>query len=124
MESSYRDHLFKRSATLWMLATQATSIGSWIFLAMVLKAFISNYIMDPHGAVGYAGLKKYFADQDFVGVFLETAHPAKFLEVVEETLHRKLEIPEKLQQFMKGERQVIPLSADFIDFKKVLEEIL
>ena len=49
---------------------------------------VDNYILDPHGAVGYLGLKKYFNDSDenATGIFLETAHPSKFKEVVDETL--------------------------------------
>ncbi|HET9052654.1 MAG TPA: threonine synthase, partial [Cyclobacteriaceae bacterium] len=60
----------------------------------------SNYVLDPHGAVGYLGLKKYFSENnDATGVFLETAHPAKFLEVVEDVLKQKITIPEKLVAF-------------------------
>ncbi len=57
----------------------------------------SGYVADPHGAVGYLGLKKYnLADSDF-GVFLETAHPVKFLDIVEETLPVTVEIPEQIK---------------------------
>ncbi|MDO6599889.1 threonine synthase [Tenacibaculum sp. 1_MG-2023] len=57
----------------------------------------SGYVADPHGAVGYLGLKKYnLADTDF-GVFLETAHPVKFLDIVEETLPVSVEIPEQIK---------------------------
>ncbi|APG64439.1 threonine synthase [Tenacibaculum todarodis] len=57
----------------------------------------SGYVTDPHGAVGYLGLKKYnLADTDF-GVFLETAHPVKFLDIVEETLPVTVEIPEQIK---------------------------
>ncbi len=49
-----------------------------------------NYTLDPHGAIGYLGLKKYQSqNSENVGVFLETAHPAKFLDVVESTLQEK-----------------------------------
>ena len=44
----------------------------------------AGYIADPHGAVGYLGLKKYGLNKDEFGVFLETAHPVKFLDVVEQ----------------------------------------
>lgn len=83
-----------------------------------------NYTLDPHGAVGYAGLKKYLGKKDQVGVFLETAHPAKFIEVVEETLGQKIEIPETLQKFMKGQKQVEKLGRDFPSFKQKLQNLL
>jgi len=64
-----------------------------------------NYIADPHGAVGYLGLKEYQKDNsDAFGVFLETAHPVKFLDVVEETLKLKLPIPSKIQNVLKKDK--------------------
>ena len=82
-----------------------------------------DYILDPHGAVAYLGLetfKKSFDsaqddkdNEDFVGVLLETAHPAKFVEVVEEVLKVKIEIPEKLEAFNKKEKQSVAFPADF-----------
>ncbi|MEN8124833.1 MAG: threonine synthase [Bacteroidota bacterium] len=58
----------------------------------------SSYITDPHGAVGYLGLKKYLADQpDYLGIFLETAHPVKFLDVVEPVIDRVIEYPEQIE---------------------------
>jgi threonine synthase len=61
----------------------------------------SNYQADPHGAVGYLGLKKFLQNQsqDYTAVFLETAHPAKFAETVGPLLHQPLVIPERLQYF-------------------------
>jgi len=60
-----------------------------------------NYITDPHGAVGYLGLKEYMKSYpDVQGVFLETAHPVKFLDVVEQTLKQKIEIPKQIQDIM------------------------
>jgi len=68
----------------------------------------SNYIADPHGAVGYLGLKKYQEDHpDVYGVFLETAHPVKFLDVVEETIGVKLEVPSQIQKIMTKEKKSI-----------------
>jgi len=60
-----------------------------------------NYIADPHGAVGYLGLKEYQKDvPDTYGVFLETAHPVKFLDVVEETLKLRLPVPSQIQKVL------------------------
>lgn len=84
-----------------------------------------NYTLDPHGAVGYSGLKKYLsADKDITGIFLETAHPAKFLEVVENILQQKVTVPEKLQVFLSKQKNVLSARNDFHDFKKLLSEIL
>ncbi len=79
-----------------------------------------NYMLDPHGAVGYRALKADLKSGE-VGVFLETAHPAKFTETVESVLGKGTVIlPEKLAEFMKGEKISIGLSADFEDFKVYL----
>lgn len=84
----------------------------------------SGYVMDPHGAIGYLGLKKYLAEghPDTTGVFLETAHPAKFKEVVEETLGTDIEIPATLEKFLSRKKRVSEISADFPTFKKFLAE--
>jgi len=79
----------------------------------------TGYLLDPHGAVGYRALQKLLKP-DETGVFLETAHPAKFLETVESIIGEKVEIPQKLQEFMKGEKQSVELSKDFADFKAFL----
>ena len=70
----------------------------------------SNYIADPHGAVGYLGLKEYLKDNsDTFGVFLETAHPVKFLDVVEETLKLKLPIPSQIQKVLEKKKVSIKI---------------
>ncbi len=79
----------------------------------------TGYLLDPHGACGYQALVDSL-QPDEIGVFLETAHPAKFLETVEDIIGKKVEIPVKLQAFMKGEKQSVELSKDFVDFKKYL----
>ncbi len=79
-----------------------------------------NYMLDPHGAVGYRALKADLKAGE-VGVFLETAHPAKFTETVESVLGEgTVVLPEKLAAFMKGEKLSIPLSTEFADFKQFL----
>ena len=79
----------------------------------------TGYLLDPHGACGYQALKEQLAS-DETGIFLETAHPAKFLEVVESIVNEKIPVPDKLQEFMKGEKQSIYLKKDFEGFKKFL----
>jgi len=82
----------------------------------------TGYTMDPHGAVGYLALQKFFESQAYQanGIFLETAHPAKFLETVEPLIDSKLEIPERLQKALTKEKQSIPLSNQFEEFKSFL----
>ncbi|HZK68431.1 MAG TPA: threonine synthase [Paludibacter sp.] len=79
----------------------------------------AGYLLDPHGACGYQALKDGLRANE-TGVFLETAHPAKFLETVERIIGQKVDIPQKLQEFMKGEKQSLELSKDFDGFKKYL----
>ena len=67
-----------------------------------------QYIADPHGAIGWLGLDAYQqkAEASTAGVFLETAHPAKFLDVVEQTLDQKVDIPSELKGLLSKEKQV------------------
>ena len=90
--------------------------------AMVKVNSEKGYIMDPHGAVGYLGLKK-FMDQnpgEYVGVFLETAHPGKFKSVVDQVLGIDLQLPERLRKFLTGHKKVETLENDFGAFRKYL----
>ncbi|WP_437373545.1 threonine synthase [Maribacter litoralis] len=81
---------------------------------------INGYIADPHGAVGYLGLKKYQEQHpDTYGIFLETAHPVKFLNIVEETLDEKLEIPAQIEKVMGKTKSSIKIST-YDDLKKYL----
>lgn len=85
----------------------------------------SNYTLDPHGAVGYLGLKKYLTDnKEATGVFLETAHPAKFLEVVEETLTTKFRMPEALKGFLQGQKNTIKSTNRFDELRNRLNQEL
>ncbi|MCC8096208.1 MAG: threonine synthase [Tannerellaceae bacterium] len=79
-----------------------------------------QYVLDPHGACGYQALADAKLTPEETGVFLETAHPAKFKGTVDQILNSDIEIPEKLQEFMKGTKQSIPLTKDFETFKSYL----
>ena len=79
----------------------------------------TNYILDPHGACGYQALVDGLKEGE-VGVFCETAHPAKFKEKVDDILSIDVEIPDRLAAFMKGEIQSVPMTKDFKDFKDYL----
>lgn len=79
----------------------------------------TGYLLDPHGACGYRALEEGLKAGE-TGVFLETAHPAKFLETVESIIGDKVEIPAKLQEFMKGEKKSLQMTKAFEDFKRYL----
>lgn len=90
-------------------------------IAESLKACYTEngYLPDPHGACGYRALKEKLQPTE-TGVFLETAHPAKFLETVENIIGEKVVIPVKLKEFMKGEKKSISMTKDFETFKNYL----
>jgi threonine synthase len=79
----------------------------------------SGYVADPHGAVGYLGLKKYRLSAKEFGVFLETAHPVKFLDVVESTLPVKVKIPKQIQKVINNKKVAITASS-YEDLKAFL----
>jgi len=79
----------------------------------------TGYQLDPHGACGYRALQEGLREGE-IGFFLETAHPAKFKQVVDEICGTDIEIPARLQAFMKGEKQSVPMSKNFADFKAFL----
>ena len=81
----------------------------------------TGYLLDPHGACGYRALKEGLQPGE-TGVFLETAHPAKFLQTIEDIIQKKVEIPEKLQAFMRGTKKTVQLSKEFETFKVFLME--
>ena len=79
-----------------------------------------GYTLDPHGAVAYLGLSAYRNEQDVSGIFLETAHPAKFSEVVEEEIERKISIPFPLSRNMGKDKLSLEISKHFQDLKTFL----
>ena len=79
----------------------------------------TGYLLDPHGAVGYRSLLEGLKENE-IGVFLETAHPAKFKETVESIIEDEVAIPAKLAAFMKGTKSTVKLSSSFPSFKKYL----
>lgn len=71
----------------------------------------TSYVADPHGAVGYLGLEEYGLSDNEIGIFLETAHPVKFLDVVEGTLDVKVAIPPQIQKVMDKEKVATQISS-------------
>ncbi|HVX28366.1 MAG TPA: hypothetical protein VHB70_18610, partial [Parafilimonas sp.] len=83
-----------------------------------------NYTLDPHGAVAYYALIDYLGDsinspsRDGGGIFLETAHPVKFPETVEEVTGKKIEIPESIQYLFNEKKESVLMNAWFNEFKE------
>ena len=82
----------------------------------------TGYLLDPHGACGYRALSEGLRDGE-QGVFLETAHPAKFRDTVEGIIGNEVAVPEKLQAFMRGTKLSVPMTAAFEDFKAYLMSV-
>jgi len=79
----------------------------------------TGYILDPHGACGYRALKENLRAGE-TGIFLETAHPAKFKTTVEDAIGSEVHIPDRLAAFMNGKKQSVDMTSDFSDFKAYL----
>lgn len=84
------------------------------------KCYADNgYVLDPHGACAWQALNDGLRENER-GVFLETAHPAKFKDVVEQTIGNNIEIPERLKKFMNGKKLSVPMTNIYADFKEFL----
>jgi threonine synthase len=82
----------------------------------------TSYVLCPHTAVAYRALEEYrqHEETDFTGVFLSTAHPAKFIDLVEDTLGRKVDVPERLNELLSIEKVSIKMDTSFSSFKDLL----
>ena len=80
-----------------------------------------EYLLDPHGAVGYFALEKYLQEHsDEKGFILETAHPVKFPEAVETIINGKIEIPKSVNYLLDKKKQTVKIDADFLQLKEYL----
>lgn len=79
----------------------------------------TGYTLDPHGTCGYRALQEGLKEGE-IGVFCETAHPAKFKETVDRIIGGDVAIPERLAAFMRGQKQSVEMSKNFEDFKRFL----
>jgi len=109
----------------------AASISSFSFTDSEIKETITavfkeyNYILDPHGAIGFKASEEYLkVKPDNEIIFFETAHPAKFSENVEPQINQMPEIPERLKLFMSREKTSIPMSKEYMDFKEYLRALV
>lgn len=83
----------------------------------------TKYVLDPHGAIGYLGLKDYMEeDTECIGAFLATAHPSKFLEVVQSLVTTPIVLPERLQTIVNKKKSSIEMSKEFNSLKNFLLE--
>lgn len=105
------------------LISGATYNDEQIKAAMQLALKADGYVCDPHGACGYQALVEGLKPGE-VGIFLETAHPAKFKDTVEPVIGQSVAIPATLQKFMDGTKQTQPMTREFADFKQFLMQNL
>ena len=83
-----------------------------------------HYLADPHGAVGYLALRDFLqAHPGQKGIFLETAHPVKFFDVVEPIIDRTIDLPDQVKQIMNKEETAVGMQAETIKLKEFLLEM-
>jgi threonine synthase len=82
----------------------------------------TGYLCDPHGAVGLLGLEDYLKtlDKPATGIFLETAHPAKFKPIVEDVIRKEIPVPERLAACLEKPLQAVPIDNDYEQFVEKL----
>lgn len=98
----------------------STFIDDEIRQTMLAVYQTTGYLLDPHGAIGYRALNELLSESE-TGIFLETAHPAKFTETVEQVVGKgNVPMPEKLLSFMKGEKRSIEFPARYESFRDYL----
>ena len=78
-----------------------------------------NYVADPHGAVGFLGAKTYLENNDTHVVFLETAHPTKFLDIVEDVIRENVDLPPQIEAVMDKDKVAIAISS-YVELKDFL----
>ena len=80
-----------------------------------------HYLLDPHGAVGYAALEKYLSTHSTQkGIIVETAHPVKFYDVVEPVIHEKIEIPDSIYYQLHAPKIATSIASNTIELKEFL----
>ncbi|MEO8412883.1 MAG: threonine synthase [Ginsengibacter sp.] len=90
-----------------------------VFMKEVYEA--DNYLLDPHGAVGYGALKKYLQQHPLLsGMFLETAHPVKFYDVVEPVIGQKVPMPSAIKDLLQLKKKSVKMSANYEELRNYL----
>ncbi|MGM0581148.1 MAG: threonine synthase [Bacteroidota bacterium] len=89
-------------------------------LSIMKKVYLENdYLLDPHGAVGYLALAEYMKTSEGKGIVLETAHPCKFMDVVKKVSDKNI-LPESAQDLMQKEKKSVKMEVDYEEFKEFL----
>ncbi len=120
MNDLFHSHLeeFRKEISGFIISDQETEE----IIRRIFKRY--KYIADPHGAVGIGAWNKYSENHpDETGIILETAHPAKFIDVVERVLNISLPLPESLQKISVKKKKAELLSSDFESLKEYLLSI-
>jgi threonine synthase len=82
---------------------------------------VDNYLLDPHGAVGFAALQKYLdSNPGSSGIFLETAHPVKFYDTVESVIHEKIPIPEPVESLLRQQKHAVKIGKEYEELRSFL----
>lgn len=120
------EHLFNREVEKVRSKISGYSYDDEQTKAVILEVYKkTGYLMDPHGAVAYLGLKEHLSNRPgHIGIFLETAHPAKFKDTVEEVIKRPLEIPEALLASKDKKNLSVRAGNQLSDLKGYLKEFL
>jgi len=98
------------------------SINDELTKAAIKEVYTNyQYLPDPHGAVGYIALRNYLAaNPGTKGMFLETAHPVKFYDVVEPIIREKVPVPASVAAILDNKKQVTRMGTGYADFKEYL----
>jgi threonine synthase len=114
--------LFNKEFTVLQDVLTSYSISDGTTTETLIEVYNSNgYLLDPHGAVAYAGLKQYLINHPSdKGIFLETAHPVKFYDVVEPIINKKVLIPSAVQALLGKEKTSIKMDPDYDTLKNYL----
>jgi threonine synthase len=80
-----------------------------------------NYLLDPHGAVGFLALERYLNNSHLQkGIFAETAHPVKFYDVVEPVIQQKIPLPESIEKIIHKTKMSVKMEADYNSLREWL----
>lgn len=114
--------LFQQNLSSVKKVLSSYSISDEETKATIAEIFkTKNYLLDPHGAVGFIALQRYLSEHpESKGFFLETAHPVKFYDVIEPLIHQPIEIPKAVQSIINKKKQRIRMNADDRELKSLL----
>ncbi|WP_126973462.1 threonine synthase [Gynurincola endophyticus] len=116
------EELFTQSLPLLQSNLSGATVTDKITIETIQKVYAAyDYMLDPHGAVAYKALEDYLKNhREEKGIFLETAHPVKFISTVEQALHKKIALPESLSILMKAQKKADLLDVSYDEFKSYI----